>query len=257
MVAASALVAPQTWSHWLVALGINTLLIALAQRLPLLTRSGWVHAAALGSVLWGCLGPRGWWAVVLYLALGSLVTRLGFRTKQARGLAEARGGARGPENVWGSAATGALLAMAAALASPPLQPLLLLGFAASFAAKLADTCGSEIGKRWGRHTVLITTLRPVPPGTEGAISLEGTAASLLGSALMAALMAALGLISGREAWLLVTLVGLVATLIESLIGASAQQRWPWLSNELVNGIQTAIAAVLALLLAPLVLVAAS
>jgi len=257
LVTANALVAPQSWSHWLVALAVNTLLIGLAQRLPLLTRAGWVHAGALGSLLWGCLGPRGWLAVVLYLALGSLVTRLGFRTKQARGLAEARGGARGPENVWGSAASGALLAMAAALAPRPLQPLLLLGFAASFSAKLADTCGSEIGKRWGRHTVLITTLKPVPPGTEGAISLEGSAASLLGSALMAALMAALGLISGRDAWLLVTLVGLVATLIESLIGASAQQRWVWLSNELVNGIQTAIAAVLALLLAPLVLAAAS
>ena len=33
-----------------------------------------------------------------------------------------------------------------------------VGIAASFAAKLADKFGSEIGKRWGRHTVLITTL---------------------------------------------------------------------------------------------------
>ena len=100
--------------------------------------------------------------------------------------------------------------------------------------------------RWGRHTLLITTLRPVPPGTEGAISLEGTAASLAGSALMAALMLALGLLAGSGAWLLVTLVGLGATLIESLIGASFQQRWGWLSNELVNGLQTAIAALLAM-----------
>jgi uncharacterized protein (TIGR00297 family) len=113
---------------------------------------------------------------------------------------------------------------------------------------LADTFGSEIGKRWGRHTVLITTLRPVPPGSEGAISLEGTAASLVGSALMALLMLALGLLSGASTWLLVTLVGLVATLLESLIGATAQQRWRWLSNELVNGIQTAIAALLAMAL---------
>ncbi|MCP9940972.1 DUF92 domain-containing protein [Cyanobium sp. ATX 6E8] len=274
---APALVAPQTWSHWLVALALNTLLIGVAQRLPLLTRAGWVHAGILGSLLWGCLGLKGWLAVVLYLALGSLVTRLGFRTKQARGLAEGRGGARGPENVWGSAATGALLAMATVLAPPSWQPLLLLGFAASFAAKLADTCGSEIGKRWGRHTVLITSLRPVPPGTEGAISLEGTAASLAGSGLMAALMLVLGLgavssvstssvsssaVNPGAVWLLITLVGLAATLIESLIGASAQQRWAWLSNELVNGIQTAIAALLAmalapLLLAPLVLAAAS
>ena len=134
------------------------------------------------------------------------------------------------------------------LAPPAWQPLLLIGFAASFAAKLADTFGSEIGKRWGRHTVLITTLRPVPPGSEGAISLEGTAASLVGSALMALLMLALGLLSGASTWLLVTLVGLVATLLESLIGATAQQRWRWLSNELVNGIQTAIAALLAMAL---------
>lgn len=245
------------------ALALNTLLIGFAQRLPLLTRAGWVHAGILGSLLWGCLGLRGWLAVVLYLALGSLVTRLGFRTKQARGLAEGRGGARGPENVWGSAATGALLAVAAVLVPASWQPLLLLGFAASFSAKLADTCGSEIGKRWGRHTVLITSLRPVLPGTEGAISLEGTIASLVGSGLMAALMLALGLGAARAAsssaassggvWLLVTLVGLVATLIESLIGASAQHRWAWLSNELVNGIQTAIAALLVMALAPVVL----
>ena len=243
-----ALVAPQSWGHWLGALALNAVLIALAQRLPVLTRAGWVHAGCLGTLLWGCLGPRGWLAVVLYLVLGSAVTRLGFRAKLARGLAEARGGARGPENVWGSAATGTLLAMAAALAPPAWQPLLLIGFAASFAAKLADTFGSEIGKRWGRHTVLITTLRPVPPGSEGAISLEGTAASLVGSALMALLMLALGLLPGASTWLLVTLVGLVATLLESLIGATAQQRWRWLSNELVNGIQTAIAALLAMAL---------
>lgn len=85
--------------HWLIAFAINGLLIAMAQRLPLLTPAGWCHAAILGTVLWGCLGVRGWLAVVAYLLLGSLVTRLGFRRKQERGLAEARGGRRGPENV--------------------------------------------------------------------------------------------------------------------------------------------------------------
>jgi uncharacterized protein (TIGR00297 family) len=185
-------------------------------------------------------------AVVAYLALGSMVTKLGFRSKQARGLAEARGGRRGPENVWGSAATGAVLALASQLLPPQATPVLLVGFAASFAAKLADTFGSEIGKRWGRHTLLITTFRAVPPGTEGAISLEGTAASLVGSGLMTVGLLALGLIHGWPMALLVSGVGLVATLAESVVGASLQQRWGWLSNELVNGLQTLLAALLAM-----------
>jgi uncharacterized protein (TIGR00297 family) len=139
--------------------------------------------------------------------------------------------------------------MAACRAPVAWGPLLLLAFAASFSAKLADTWGSEIGKRWGRHTVLITTLKPVPPGTEGAVSLEGTAASLAGALLMALVALALGLIDGPGALLLVSLVGLAATLLESLIGATLQQRWPWLSNELVNGLQTLVAALLALVVA--------
>lgn len=243
----------QSVSLWCTALLLNAVLIALAQPLPLLTRSGWCHAGILGTVLWGALGWRGWLAVVAYLAMGSMVTKLGFARKQHLGLAEARGGRRGPENVWGSAFTGLVLALLLA-ARVGSQQLLLIGFAASFAAKLADTFGSEIGKRWGRTTLLITTLRPVPAGTEGAVSLEGTLASALGSLLMTVVMVALGLLHSGIAAGLVLVVGFIATLLESLLGASGQGRWPWLSNELVNGLQTAWAAALAMaaawLLAP-------
>ena len=230
---------------WLSALLIHGVLIALAQRLPLLTRAGWIHAGALGTILLGSLGWQGWLAVVLYLVLGSAVTKLGFRDKQRRGLAEARGGSRGPENVWGSAATGAALALLIGAGVEP-RSVLLVGFAASFAAKLADTFGSEIGKRWGRTTVLITSFRRVPPGTEGAISLEGTLASALGSLLMSVLMLALQLIPSWPLTGLVMLIGLVATLAESLFGALVQDRYDWMSNELVNALQTSLAAVLAI-----------
>ena len=230
---------------WLSALLIHGVLIALAQRLPLLTRAGWIHAGALGTILLGSLGWQGWLAVVLYLVLGSAVTKLGFRDKQRRGLAEARGGSRGPENIWGSAATGAALALLIGAGVEP-RSVLLVGFAASFAAKLADTFGSEIGKRWGRTTVLISSFRRVPPGTEGAISLEGTLASAFGSLLMSVLMLALQLIPSWPLTGLVMLIGLVATLAESLFGALVQDRYDWMSNELVNALQTSLAAVLAI-----------
>ena len=206
---------------------------------------GWVHAGALGTILWGCLGWRGWVAVVAYLVLGSLVTRLGLRQKEALGLAEARGGCRGPENVWGSAATGASLALLIGAGVEP-HALLLVGFAASFAAKLADTFGSEIGKRWGRRAVLITTLRPVPPGPKG--HQPGIPASAAGSVVMTLVMWQLQLLPTISISLLVMLIGLVATLAESLLGAVAQDRISWLSNELVNALQTLLAALMVMLL---------
>ena len=245
----SSMVLPdQNITMWGIALLLNGVLIAMAQRLPLLTRQGWVHAGILGTILWGCLGWRGWVSVVIYLVLGSLVTRLGFSQKQKQGLAEARGGRRGPANVWGSAFTGTVIALliGAGIGS---ATLLLIGFAASFAAKLADTFGSEIGKRWGRTTVLITSLRRVPAGTEGAVSLEGTLASAAGSLLMMLVMAGLSVLTSPTAMMMVAIVGLIATLLESLLGALAQEKVSWLTNEIVNGLQTAWAAVLAMLVA--------
>ena len=235
-------------AQWIWAFCLNAILIALAQPLPLLTRSGWVHAGALGTILWGCLGWQGWLSVVIYLFLGSFVTRLGFERKQESGLAEGRGGRRGPENLWGSAATGACLAILFALKLGSGR-LLLVGFAASFAAKLADTFGSEIGKRWGSKTFLITSFRPVSAGTDGAISLEGTLASSLGSFAMTFVMVSLFYDQiGRFAFV-IFIAGFIATLFESFLGALFQQRLSFLTNEIVNSIQTSFAALLAMAIA--------
>ena len=78
------------------------------------------------------------------------------------------------------------------------------------------------------------------------MSLEGTLASAIGSLVMTAVVVALQLVpAGPVAWL-VAAVGLLATLLESLLGALLQERTPWLTNELVNAIQTVVAAVLAM-----------
>ena len=96
--------------------------------------------------------------------------------------------------------------------------------------------------------MLITSLRPVPAGTEGAISLEGTLASAVGSIAMTLVMLALQLVPSWPVAGMVMLVGLLATLGESLLGALVQDRVAWLSNELVNALQTLLAAALAMLL---------
>ena len=66
----------------------------------MLTPEGLVHSLALGTMLWSTLGWKGWSLCVLYLFLGSLVTKVKISEKQKLGIAEGRGGRRGPENVW-------------------------------------------------------------------------------------------------------------------------------------------------------------
>ncbi|QLE54226.1 TIGR00297 family protein [Nostoc sp. TCL26-01] len=246
---------------WLVGVGLNTILLSLVWFAPkkLLTPAGVFHAWLLGILIWGTLGWQGYVVVVFYFLVGSGVTRIGMAQKEAQGIAEKRSGARGPENVWGSALTGALCAMGIGILNAGILPhhqfpitnpqsLLLLGYVASFSTKLSDTCASEVGKAYGKSTFLITTLQPVPRGTEGAVSLEGTLAGVMASIAIAIIGWGVGLISPLGiVWC--ALAAFIATNLESVIGATLQSKYTWLTNEVVNILNTLIGAIAAMLLA--------
>jgi uncharacterized protein (TIGR00297 family) len=240
---------------WLVAIALNSILMLVAIIIPkkLLTPAGLINAWGLGVVVWGTLGWRGYGVVMFYFLVGSAVTRIGMAQKQAEGIAEKRDGARGPENVWGSALTATICALGVAAIGwgwldPSWKSLLLLGYVASFTTKLADTTASEVGKAYGKSTFLITTLKPVPRGTEGAISLEGTLAGILGGVTICIVAYSLGLIT-LTGVIICTIAALIATNLESVIGATLQSQLDWLSNELVNVINTIIGAVVAISIA--------
>jgi len=125
--------------------------------------------------------------------------------------------------------------------------LFILAFVASLATKLADTFASEIGKAFGKTTFLITTLERVPPGTEGAISAEGTAAAVVGGLLLSMIAFALGEIS-LPGVAISTTASFLATNAESFIGATTQGKkgFDWMTNEVVNFFNTLIGAALAI-----------
>ena len=239
----------QQWfsNAWVIGLAINgPLAIAgLATSQKALTKAGVIHATILGLLVWGSLGWRGYAIVAIYFLLGTSVTKIGMKEKEEKGIAEKRGGARGPENVWGSALTGAVCAIASLCW---VSPIWLLGYASSFAAKLADTTSSEIGKAYGKRTFLITSLKPVPPGSEGAVSLEGTLAGWLAASVLTAVAYGLGAIPLSWVWIC-WLAAIVATTFESWMGATIQPQFAWLTNEVVNGIQTTVAAAIAMAIA--------
>ena len=235
-------------NSWLIAIAVNTILLAIAFFLPkkLLTPAGYLNAWLLGVLIWGTIHASGYLVVMFYFLVGSAVTRVGMKQKEAEGIAEKRKGERGPENVWGSALIATICALVTLFVSDPVRDLLLLGYVASLSTKLADTCASEIGKAYGKTTYLITTLQPVARGTEGAISLEGTIAGIVASIALALVGWGLGLIDlPGIGWC--AIAAFIATNLESLIGATLQSRFAWLTNEVVNIINTFIGAVVAIL----------
>jgi len=253
----SSFILPSSFLNpWLIAVGLNTVLLGVAWIAPkkLLTPAGLLHGWLLGVLIWGSLGWQGYLVVLFYFLVGSAVTRIGMAQKEAEGIAEKRSGARGPENVWGSALTGTLCVLGT-LAVPVLDgetelitSLLLLGYVASFSTKLSDTCASEVGKAYGKRTFLITTLQPVARGTEGAVSLEGTLAGVVASAAIALVGWGVGLIDLLGVVWCMT-AAFIATNIESLIGATLQAKVSWLTNEVVNFLNTLIGALAAVVLA--------
>jgi uncharacterized protein (TIGR00297 family) len=240
-----------SWSNsWAIAISVNTVLLGVAWLLPkkLLTPFGYLNALILGVLVWGTLGWRGYLIVMLFFLLGSALTFMEIEKKEAEGIAEQRSGIRGAGNVWGSALTATICAIATLFFSSPWLQLFVLGYVASFCTKLSDTTASEVGKAFGKTTYLITSLKPVPRGTEGAVSLEGTLAGILASIILAVIAWVIGLISPLGIiWCIIA--AFIATTIESLIGATLESRFTWLTNDLVNFINTVIGAIAAMVLA--------
>ncbi|HSL84990.1 MAG TPA: DUF92 domain-containing protein [Thermoanaerobaculia bacterium] len=238
-----------------VGAGLSLALAGAAWAARALTVSGVLAAVLVGTSGWVGLGWRGFLVLAAFFVLASGLTRLGYRRKAAAGLAEGqaegRGGRRTASQVLANGGVAGVAAPLAAFAPESVVPLLAVAFAAAFAAAAADTASTEVGQLLRRRTLLVTTLRPVPPGTDGGVSLPGTAAALGATLLVAGLGGAVGLY-GPAGALAAAAGGFLGALADSLLGASLERRG-YLDNDRVNLLATLSGALLGALLAWIVL----
>ena len=190
--------------------------------------------------------------VLALVVLTFLSTRLGRRQKEQLGIAENRRG-RSPAQVAANLGMAAIVSsefiqswfVDSGIVRPTSSTMLLfsLGLAA-LAEAAADTVSSEMGQVFGGRPRMITTLRQVDPGTDGAISAAGTLLGVIAAAVVAAAgTAALG--GGRSIFAVSFAGGVFGLLFDSLLGATLQQRG-WLDNNAVNFLSTGSAAAFAL-----------
>ena len=220
------------------ALLLTGVFAGLAYALGMVSRSGAIGGFALGAIIYACLGPQGFAVLAFFVVGGSALTRIGYRSKERRGIAQTRGGRRGARNALANCGVALLCAFLAALIP---SEAFAAAFVASLGAAFADTAESEVGQLARRTPRLITTLQKVPPGTDGAVSVPGTLAGLVAAGLTALLGLWLGLVGGPGAALLVVGAAILGTVADSLLGALT----PRLGNELTNVLCTLVAAALA------------
>ena len=205
----------------------------------------------LTGVLLGLLtvvfGDFGWFVVLIaFFSVGGLSTKFRYEEKLSRGVAEDNDGARGSSNVLGNAAVSfvAVVGFAAVARVPVDVPsvVFIFAYAGSLAAAMSDPLSSEIGGL-SDPPRLITTLRPVPPGTDGGVTWQGEVAGVVGAAFVAGLALVLMPISGSTMVVLgvITLSGIAGMTVDSLLGATLEG--DRIGNEAVNFLATLTGAV--------------
>ena len=239
-----------------------------------LNKSGAFAAATMGTITFGMGGWQ--WAILLitFFITSSVLSRAFKDRKQGLNEKFSKGYTRDAGQVFGNGGMATVFVLVHAFY--PESTISWIGFAASFAAVNADTWATELGVLNPTPPRMITDLRKrVEKGTSGGVSLFGTFASLLGSAVIALLAVLLppthSLNTGH--FLLITASGLAGSLFDSYLGATVQamyfcpvdnketekhplhtcgaetvhiRGWRWLNNDWVNFGCGAFGAVMAL-----------
>ncbi len=120
------------------------------------------------------------------------------------------------------------------------------GFIGSIATATADTLASEVGVV--EQPRLITTMKKVPPGTDGGISIVGTAAGIIGAGVIGVSAYILGIFPDPFVTLKISIIaGTVGCFVDSILGAVLERR-NYISNEYVNLIATITGAALGIIM---------
>mmetsp|Transcript_10812 Transcript_10812/g.17840 ORF Transcript_10812/g.17840 Transcript_10812/m.17840 type:complete len:280 (+) Transcript_10812:137-976(+) len=179
-------------------------------------------------------GMRGFLLLLFYL-IGTKATK--YKATLKAQLEDTEGSCRGPGQVLACSIIGILIQTihfiycgkerAIDFEESPLASSLACALIAHHATNLADTLSSELGILSKSDPILITSLRRVPRGTNGGISLTGLGCSVLGGSLIGFGAYLIDTLSGLDAnplthVLFGILLGTTGSIIDSVLGATLQ-----------------------------------
>ena len=231
--------------------GIVVLLLAwFVRSRNWLDQTGSLAALWIAAILWMSGGWKALSAPVFLLVVGSVTGKL-IRPNHASEK-------RTAQQVFSNGLIGVVLYMLYGITGQ--FHWLLLAWS-SFAISVCDTISSEVGVAVGGRTYNALTLRRMPPGLSGGISLAGTAGGLAALLLLVLFLGGILPVSPIQLlWVLGT--GFIGMLVDSILGSKWQALWrqgeawsevssdspqevlvkglPWLDNHWVNFLSNGI-----------------
>lgn len=260
----------------LLGLLFSTGISLLAYRRRSLSRSGIAGAIITGTTTFG-LGGWSWGlSLIFFFTSSSIFSHFRAPDKEQTAADKfSKGGQRDIGQATANAGIATLLAMCYSLtSSASLQQALQAGYTGALATATADTWATELGVLSLEQPRLITTGKPVAPGTSGGITLLGTGAAALGALALGVVYWLLqGCQKSRASLPFIALVsGLGGSMIDSILGATLQAMYycpfceketerrihncgtrarptrgaAWFNNDVVNFIATLFGALLAM-----------
>jgi len=235
----------ETLPRLILAVGLNAVAAIATYYARWISRSGAIGGFIVGALIYFFTDWRGYIVLVAFFVLGTLVTKVKYRDKAEKGIAQEDEGRRGAKHAVANCSASLLLGSAAFVCYltgyMEAAVVLMVGFTGAFATALSDTSSSEIGQAYGKTTILLTSFKRVPAGTEGAVSLEGTLAGVGGSLLLALIAFGAGAVHGWQGVVAVVIAAFVGNTLESIIGSTIE-KLPVVTNEVTNFINTVIGA---------------
>ena len=219
---------------------ITAILSVEVYKLHCLSKSGAIASLVVGVLLAIFGSVNAFFIMSFFVIVSFFATLKDIDKKIAMGLQEGQFGERGWKNV-------------SAVAFPPVlftiihyfgfidYQLYTIMFLTSIVVAASDTIASEIGVK-DPKTYLITTFKPVPPGTNGGVSKKGTLVSTI-AALVTAVIGWVAMTASIDFLLLIPFVfGVFGNLLDSLFGTLIEDRGyiskftnNW-STELISGL---------------------
>lgn len=181
--------------------------------------SGLFSIALVGIILLVFTSPLWLIIMIVFFVLGSIATKYKYEYKKRIGVEQGHSGARGYRNVF---ANGIAATAAAVLYGVFQDPLFIVLYVGCVATAAADTLASEIGMTGGVPR-MITTLKPVPVGTNGGVTLVGELVALAGGIVVATAAFLLGVIT-LPMLVACSLAAFIGTNVDSLVGATLENK---------------------------------